>query len=59
MIQKWEASYVEYLHASHQTLLDKITAEQKLDDDLNKKLQEAIEVFNNLHPEFMIEKEVK
>ncbi|MFH2118707.1 MAG: F0F1 ATP synthase subunit alpha [Candidatus Paceibacterota bacterium] len=59
VVQKWEAMYVDYLHASHQDLLDKITAEQKLDDNLNNKLQEVIETFNSLHPELMIEEETK
>lgn len=51
-IQDWEREYLEYMRASHSKILASIVAEQKITDDVEKSLAEAITSFNNLHPEF-------
>jgi F-type H+-transporting ATPase subunit alpha len=56
-VPAWEEAYVEYLHTSYQQLLDQIMTDQKFSDELNKKLTEAVQTFNDLHSELMIKKE--
>jgi F-type H+/Na+-transporting ATPase subunit alpha len=50
-IQTWEKLYLEYLHTSHQSILDSIVKEQKITDDAMEKLRTAITTFNNMHSE--------
>jgi F-type H+-transporting ATPase subunit alpha len=56
-VQTWEEQYINYMHTAHQDLLDEITKEQKLSDELNKKIDEAVQTFNNLHSDLMMKQQ--
>ncbi|MBD3250755.1 MAG: F0F1 ATP synthase subunit alpha [Candidatus Pacebacteria bacterium] len=45
-ITPWEKDFLDYLERQHSNLLDLIGSKEKLDDQLTKKLTEAIEQFN-------------
>jgi len=51
MIQVWEKTYLEYIHAGYESLLESIVKEQKIVDATEVELKAAIENFNQLHPE--------
>lgn len=56
-IVRWEKSYLEYIHTSHQDILDQIVKDKLISDDTEQKLVAAIQTFNQLHPELMLEME--
>lgn len=56
-IGEWEVAYLDYLHTAHQSLLDDITKEKKLTDDITEKLKDVVSTFNGLHKELMMVKE--
>ncbi len=58
-VPQWEKLYLAYIEKTHRSLLSQIAKEQKLNDALELKLKEAIEAFNDIHPELMIAKETK
>jgi len=58
-IKEWEQAYREYMHTAHQSLLDEIAKEKKLDDALTKKLAAAAEKFNDMHSEMKLVKEAE
>lgn len=53
-IQRWEETYLEYMHAAHQPLLNEIMAEKKLSDEHIAKLHEVVKSFNNMKSDLMI-----
>jgi F-type H+/Na+-transporting ATPase subunit alpha len=53
-IGKWEQLYLDYVHTAHQGLLDNIVKEKKILEDVEQKLHEAVQTFNELHPELMM-----
>jgi F-type H+-transporting ATPase subunit alpha len=55
MISNWEKEYLVYIHAQHEALLESMHKEQKMTDDVIAKLKQAIEAFNRLHEEWMME----
>ncbi|MBT4124718.1 MAG: F0F1 ATP synthase subunit alpha [Candidatus Pacebacteria bacterium] len=57
LVTKWESTYLEYIHTSHQSLLDEILEEKKLTDGIIEKLKKAVSTFNELHKEMMLVKE--
>jgi F-type H+-transporting ATPase subunit alpha len=50
-IQKWEAAYLETIQDSYPNILESIIKEQKLVEETEKALKDAIDTFNNMHPE--------
>lgn len=56
-IQAWEVGYLEYMQSAHQPLLQEITKEKKLSDELIAKLHEAVKTFNELHKEWQVNQE--
>lgn len=53
-IQKWEELYLEYIKTSQSEILASLIKEQKITDDNDVAIKEAIESFNSLHPELMM-----
>lgn len=51
-IQDWEAQYLEYIQSTHANVLKSIVKEQKITEEVEKELKEAVESFNGLHSEF-------
>ena len=49
-IQKWEQTYLEYMHSSHPSILESIVTEQKITEETEAKLKSAITTFNETHP---------
>ena len=45
-VQNWERDCLAYIHSNHQTMCDDIAGKQKLDDELEGKLEEALNAFN-------------
>lgn len=52
-IQAWEKAYMTYMRESHSALLEKIVADQKIADETDKQLHEAVQTFNSLHTELV------
>ncbi len=52
LIPKWEAEFLEYVHATHAKILNSIVKEQKIIEKTEKDLHQAVKSFNELHPEF-------
>lgn len=50
-LQIWEEKYLEFMHTSHKDILDSISKEQKILDETQEALKEAVNSFNMLHPE--------
>jgi F-type H+/Na+-transporting ATPase subunit alpha len=57
-IQKWEAGFVDYIKVSYDSILKDIVKEQKLTENTEKKLIEAIKSYNSSVPDLMEEKDV-
>lgn len=53
-IQAWEKAYLPYLHATESSLLDGIVKAQKITEELEPKIQKAIETFNSMHKELQL-----
>lgn len=47
-IQEWEAQYLEYIHQSESEILESIVKEQKITEEIDKKLHEAVKNFNSM-----------
>ncbi len=56
-IQKWEAMYLEYFKDSYSQILENLIKEKKLLKTTEEKLIEAINTFNSMHPELLLEAE--
>ncbi len=52
---QWEKEYLEYIHGQHQAILVSMRKEQKMSDETIAALKSAIDVFNRLHEEWMLE----
>jgi len=52
-LQKWEAAYLETITGSYASILESIISEKKLVEKTEKQLIDAIETFNNMHPELV------
>lgn len=55
-IGEWETRYLEYLHAGHQKILDTITSEAVLSEEMVAKLKQVLTTFNKLNPKLQLEK---
>lgn len=53
-IQNWEKEYLEYIHSSHEALLESMRKEKKIVEETEKALRQAIVDFNEMHSEFHI-----
>lgn len=51
-VPAWEKAYLEYIHQSEKAILKAIVADQKITDETEKKLHEAVKSFNSVHTEF-------
>jgi len=58
-VPEWEKLYLTYIKKTQRSLLNQIAKEQKLSETLELKIKQAIEAFNDIHPELMIKKETK
>lgn len=56
-IQKWEAAYLETIKGSYQKILESIVKEQKLTEETEAQLVDAIQTFNNMHSELVSQEE--
>ncbi|MDQ5951724.1 MAG: F-type H+/Na+-transporting ATPase subunit alpha, partial [Patescibacteria group bacterium] len=54
-IPAWERDYLKYMHQTERALLKTIATDQKIEEKSEKGLQEAVQAFNALHPEYMEE----
>lgn len=54
-VTAWESEYLEFIHSQHAAILESIRKEQKIIDEKIAELKSAIEVFNRLHDEWMLE----
>jgi F-type H+-transporting ATPase subunit alpha len=54
-ITDWEKEFLSYMHAQYETILTSIRKEQKVIDETIAQLKAAIEGFNRLHDEWMME----
>lgn len=52
-IPTWERAYLEYMHSTNKKLLSTIIEEKVISEDSQKSLHQAVETFNDLHPEFV------
>lgn len=50
-IQEWEHEYLDFMHTSHKEILNSIDKEQKIIEETEKALVEAIKEFNSIHSE--------
>ncbi len=50
-IQKWEKEFLEYMHSSHDELLETIAKEKILSDENKELLEKAVASFNEVNPE--------
>ncbi len=55
VIPDWEKEFLLYLHSQFENILTSIRQEQKITDDAIAQLKSAIETFNRLHDEWMME----
>lgn len=55
VISDWEQAYLLYIHTQYDPLLESIRKEQKITDETITQLKKAIESFNRLHEEWMME----
>lgn len=53
-VTAWETEYTQYIRQSHAGLLATIAKEQKLTEEAEAQLTDAITTFNALHPELML-----
>lgn len=53
-IQEWEQKYLDFMHTSHKDILKSIDKEQKIIEETEKALTEAIKEFNSIHSELQI-----
>ncbi len=51
-IQAWEAAYLEYMHQSEGDILKAIVKDQKITDETDKLLHEALKNFNSMNTQF-------
>ncbi|MBP7768418.1 F0F1 ATP synthase subunit alpha [Candidatus Woesebacteria bacterium] len=51
-IQAWEAAYLEYMHQSEGDILKAIVKDQKITDETDKLLHEAVKNFNSMNTQF-------
>lgn len=58
-ISEWERQFLDYLHASHQKVLDTITEEALLSEATVTKLKKLTATFNELHPKLHTVQETK
>ncbi len=54
-ITLWENEYLQYIHNQEAGILESIRKEQKITDDTITQLKSALESFNGLHEEWMLE----
>ncbi len=54
-VPEWEKLYLDYIKKTQRALLNKIAKEKKITDEIKTKLNQAIEAFNDLHPELMVQ----
>jgi F-type H+-transporting ATPase subunit alpha len=54
-VQSWEKEYTQFIHNQYPEILESIRKEQKMTDDTIAKLKEAIQSFNRVHEEWMLE----
>lgn len=54
-IGRWEVEYLETIHSQYGHLLESMHKESKMTDPIIADLKEAIETFNRLHEEWMLE----
>lgn len=52
-MQKWEAEYLEYMHASYPHILESIATELKIVDKTEEDMKVAIQTFNDTHPDLV------
>ncbi len=57
-ITAWETDYLEYMRSSHAAILESIVKHQKLTDETEAELKEAIITFNQLHQQYLKQEEV-
>ncbi len=50
-IQKWEKEFLEYMHSSHDDLLETIAKEKIISDENKELLEKAVVSFNEVNPE--------
>ncbi len=55
MLGSWEKTYLEFIYSQYPEIFTSIKAEQKMTDDTIAKLRAAIENFNQLHEDWMLE----
>ncbi|HEX7018136.1 MAG TPA: F0F1 ATP synthase subunit alpha [Patescibacteria group bacterium] len=55
-IKTWENSYLAYIHSNHPDILKSIISEQKITEETEQKLLEAINIFNSLNTQLQLEK---
>jgi F-type H+-transporting ATPase subunit alpha len=53
-LKVWEEKFLNYMHAEHTDVITTITSEKKISDEVFTQLQNAVETFNQNHPEWMI-----
>lgn len=54
-IGQWEKEYLDFIHGQYEHLLESMRKESKMTDDVIKELKAAIDTYNNLHQEWMLE----
>lgn len=54
-VVKWEELFLEYMSTEGQKIYEGIAKEQKLTEDIEASLKKAIEKFNDIHTELMVE----
>lgn len=54
-IQVWESEYLETIKSSYAPILESIVKEQKLVEETEKELVDAIKTFNSMHPDLVSE----
>ncbi len=57
LVKNWEKEYLDYMRATYRPVLEKIIKAQKIEDDTEVDLHEAVSKFNEQHPEYMIQTE--
>jgi F-type H+-transporting ATPase subunit alpha len=45
-VKEWESEMRRYLEASHSEILEEITGSKRISDELDKRLREALDMFN-------------
>lgn len=55
-LKTWENSYLSYIQSSHSGILQSIIANQKITEETEQQLLEAIKTFNSLNTQLQLEK---